>query len=170
MRHVLIIMTYCVTKWLVEMDFHKIQFWRTVLNKTRAPLHPAGLTRTFQVLVQHCDFCQMCSISLIPNNLCHWDLSFRDMSFLFSVGTTWMQEIVPLIHSEGDLTPVHTIPNWDRVPWLEEHRAKILNLEQRPSPRVFATHFHYGMMNKSYFKVKPKVLAYTFPIIFWLIW
>lgn len=69
-----------------------------------------------------------------------------------------MQEIVPLIQSEGDLTPVETIPNWDRVPWLEEHRAMVLNLEDRPSPRVFATHFHHHMMPDSFFKVKPKVL------------
>ncbi|XP_062382291.1 sulfotransferase 2B1-like isoform X2 [Sardina pilchardus] len=73
-------------------------------------------------------------------------------------GTTWMQEIVPLIKSKGDLTPVQTIPNWDRVPWLEEHRASILNLEERPSPRIFATHFHYNMMPESFFKVKPRVL------------
>ncbi|RXN31276.1 sulfotransferase family cytosolic 2B member 1-like protein [Labeo rohita] len=73
-------------------------------------------------------------------------------------GTTWMQEVVPLIVSNGDLTPVLTVPNWDRVPWLEEHRAILLNLEQRPSPRVFATHFHHGMMNESYFKIKPRVL------------
>ncbi len=68
-----------------------------------------------------------------------------------------MQEVVPLIVSEGDLTPVLTVPNWDRVPWLEEHRAMLLNLEQRPSPRVFATHFHHHMMNESYFKTKPRV-------------
>uniref|UniRef100_A0AAY4BVB3 Sulfotransferase n=2 Tax=Denticeps clupeoides TaxID=299321 RepID=A0AAY4BVB3_9TELE len=74
-------------------------------------------------------------------------------------GTTWMQEIVPLIMSEGDLTPVQTIPNWDRVPWLEEHRAIVLNLEERPSPRVFATHFHYGMMPQSFFTAKPKVIC-----------
>ncbi|XP_063077232.1 sulfotransferase 2B1-like [Engraulis encrasicolus] len=73
-------------------------------------------------------------------------------------GTTWMQEIVPVIQSEGDFTPIDTIPNWDRVPWLEEHRANILNLEQRPSPRIFATHFHYNMMPESYRKVKPRVL------------
>lgn len=73
-------------------------------------------------------------------------------------GTTWMQEIAPLIQSEGDLTPVLTQPNWDRVPWLEEHRARILDLEQRPSPRLFATHFHYDMMPQAFFKVKPKVV------------
>ncbi|XP_016141590.1 sulfotransferase family cytosolic 2B member 1-like [Sinocyclocheilus grahami] len=73
-------------------------------------------------------------------------------------GTTWMQEVVPLIVNEGDLTLVLTVPNWDRVPWLEEHRAAQLNLEQRPSPRIFATHFHHHMMNESYFKTKPRVL------------
>uniref|UniRef100_A0A8C2CP73 Sulfotransferase n=1 Tax=Cyprinus carpio TaxID=7962 RepID=A0A8C2CP73_CYPCA len=80
------------------------------------------------------------------------------LRFAPHTGTTWMQEVVPLIVSEGDLTPVLTVPNWDRVPWLEEHRAILLNLEQRPSPRVFATHFHHHMMNESYFKTKPRVL------------
>ncbi|CAK6970623.1 sulfotransferase 2B1-like [Scomber scombrus] len=73
-------------------------------------------------------------------------------------GTTWMQEIVPLIMSGGDPAPVENIPNWDRVPWLEEHRACVLNLEERPSPRMFATHFHYNMMPPSFFEVKPKVI------------
>ncbi|KAL4624525.1 sulfotransferase family cytosolic 2B member 1-like [Arapaima gigas] len=73
-------------------------------------------------------------------------------------GTTWSQEILPLIISDGDMTPVLTIPNWDRMPWLEEHRALKLNLEQRPSPRLFVTHCHYYMMPESFFKVKPKVI------------
>ncbi|XP_067344852.1 sulfotransferase 2B1-like isoform X2 [Channa argus] len=73
-------------------------------------------------------------------------------------GTTWMQEIVPLIMSGGDPASVETLPNWDRVPWLEEHRACVLNLEQRPSPRLFSTHFHYRMMPASFFEVKPKVI------------
>ncbi|KAJ8413621.1 hypothetical protein AAFF_G00081280 [Aldrovandia affinis] len=73
-------------------------------------------------------------------------------------GTTWMQEIVPLIQSEGDMASVLTLPNWDRMPWLEEHRCIVLNLDERPSPRMFATHFHYSMMPVSYFKVKPKVI------------
>ncbi|KAM4623711.1 sulfotransferase 2B1-like [Polymixia lowei] len=72
-------------------------------------------------------------------------------------GTTWLQEIIPLIQSGGHPSSVETVPNWDRVPWLEEHRARILNLEQRPSPRMFATHYHYNMMPPS-FKVKPKVI------------
>ncbi|XP_062381983.1 sulfotransferase 2B1-like isoform X3 [Sardina pilchardus] len=91
------------------------------------------------------------------------EFNFREDDILIAAypksGTTWMKEIVPLIQSEGDLTPVQTIPNWDRVPWLEENRASILNLEERPSPRIFATHFHYNMMPESFFKVKPKVLC-----------
>ncbi|XP_018534127.1 sulfotransferase 2B1 isoform X1 [Lates calcarifer] len=73
-------------------------------------------------------------------------------------GTTWMQEIVPLVMSGGDPASVETLPNWDRVPWLEEHRACVLNLEERPSPRMFSTHFHYNMMPPGFFKVKPKVI------------
>lgn len=68
-----------------------------------------------------------------------------------------MQEIVPLIMSGGDPASVETLPNWDRVPWLEEHRACVLNLEQRPSPRMFSTHFHHTMMPPSFFEAKPKV-------------
>uniref|UniRef100_A0A8C5BWR0 Sulfotransferase n=1 Tax=Gadus morhua TaxID=8049 RepID=A0A8C5BWR0_GADMO len=72
--------------------------------------------------------------------------------------TTWMQEIVPLIISQGDPELVDTVPNWDRVPWLEETRACDLNLDQRPSPRVFITHFKYDMMSTGFFKVKPRVI------------
>ncbi|KAG7276988.1 hypothetical protein CRUP_001614, partial [Coryphaenoides rupestris] len=69
-----------------------------------------------------------------------------------------MQEIVPLILSRGDPVVVDTVPNWDRAPWLEETRACALSLDQRPSPRVFSTHFHYDMMSPSFFRVKPKVI------------
>ncbi|XP_047465876.1 sulfotransferase 2A1-like [Mugil cephalus] len=73
-------------------------------------------------------------------------------------GTTWMQEILPLIISRGDTTSIETLPNWDRVPWLEEQRAVVLNLDERPSPRLFATHFQYNMMPPSFFEAKPKVI------------
>uniref|UniRef100_A0A8C5A6B6 Sulfotransferase n=1 Tax=Gadus morhua TaxID=8049 RepID=A0A8C5A6B6_GADMO len=72
-------------------------------------------------------------------------------------GTVWMQEIVPLILSQGDPVVVDTVPNWDRVPWLEA-RAYIQNLDQRPSPRVFITHFQYNMMPTGFLKVKPRVI------------
>ncbi|XP_063749572.1 sulfotransferase 2B1-like isoform X3 [Eleginops maclovinus] len=69
-----------------------------------------------------------------------------------------MQEIVPLIMSGGDPAPVDTIVNWKRVPWLEAHQTSSLKLEQRPSPRLLTTHFHYNMMPSSFFEVKPKVI------------
>lgn len=75
----------------------------------------------------------------------------------FHVGTTWMQEIVPLVVSGGDPASVETLPNWDRVPWLEIHQTSDLGLSDRPSPRMFATHFHYNMMPPSFFEVKPRV-------------
>lgn len=98
-----------------------------------------------------------------PESLKYYeDFTFRPDDILIVTypksGTTWMQEIVPLIVSEGDFTPVLTVPNWDRVPWLEEHRAMLLNLEERASPRIFATHYHRQMMNESFFKIKPRVL------------
>ncbi|KAM3592155.1 uncharacterized protein V6R79_013856 [Siganus canaliculatus] len=73
-------------------------------------------------------------------------------------GTTWTQEIIPLIMSGGDPASVETLPNWDRVPWLEQNRTHVFNLNQRPSPRMFATHFQYDMMPPSFFRVKPKVI------------
>ncbi|KAL0984013.1 hypothetical protein UPYG_G00135900 [Umbra pygmaea] len=90
------------------------------------------------------------------------DFTFRQDDILIVTypksGTTWMQEIVPLVQSEGDLTPVLKIPNWDRVPWLEETRAHVLDLENRASPRLLATHYHYNMMPASFFIIKPKVI------------
>ncbi|XP_064423479.1 sulfotransferase 2B1-like [Latimeria chalumnae] len=72
-------------------------------------------------------------------------------------GTTWMQEIVPLIVNEGDLTPVLTVPNWDRVPWLEEIFAPNL-LDDRSSPRAIATHLPYPLMPPTFFTSKAKVI------------
>ncbi|XP_070846920.1 sulfotransferase 2B1-like [Chaetodon trifascialis] len=73
-------------------------------------------------------------------------------------GTTWMQEIVPLIMSGGDPASVETLPNWRRVPWLEMYQSCTFNIEQRPSPRMLATHCQYNMMPPSFFKAKPKVI------------
>ncbi|XP_069785982.1 sulfotransferase 2B1-like [Narcine bancroftii] len=72
-------------------------------------------------------------------------------------GTTWMQEILPLIYSNGDLTPVQTIPNWQRVPWLEHISGKSL-LEERPSPRLITTHLQNHMLPKIFHTSKAKVI------------
>lgn len=72
-------------------------------------------------------------------------------------GTTWMQEILPLILSGGDLTRVQTIPNWDRVPWLEETRAALV-MDKLTAPRLMVSHMPYGLMPQSFFKSKAKVI------------
>ncbi|KAM9816991.1 sulfotransferase 2B1-like [Neosynchiropus ocellatus] len=73
-------------------------------------------------------------------------------------GTTWMQEIVPLILNGGDASSVETIQNWLRVPWLESLPTLNLNLDKRPSPRILATHLQHHMMSPSFFEVRPKVI------------
>ncbi|XP_061113293.1 sulfotransferase 2B1-like isoform X1 [Conger conger] len=75
-------------------------------------------------------------------------------------GTTWMQEILPLILNGGDLTPVQTIPNWDRVPWLEETRAALV-LGDRPPPRAMVSHWPYHLMPPSFYTSKAKVIYVT---------
>ncbi|XP_036937080.1 sulfotransferase 2B1-like isoform X1 [Acanthopagrus latus] len=89
------------------------------------------------------------------------EFSFRPDDIIIAAypksGTTWSQEIVPLIVNGGDPTCLQS-PNWDRAPWLEDLLTCSLNIEERPSPRMFATHLQYNMMPPSFFKVKPRVI------------
>ena len=75
----------------------------------------------------------------------------------FLSGTTWMQEILPLILNGGDFTPVKTIPNWDRVPWLEETRAALV-MDKMTLPRRMVSHMPYELMPPSFFSSKAKVM------------
>ncbi|XP_069549205.1 sulfotransferase family 2, cytosolic sulfotransferase 3 isoform X3 [Brachyistius frenatus] len=68
-----------------------------------------------------------------------------------------MQEILPLVLNGGDLTPVHTIPNWDRVPWLEEKRLMEV-VDKLVSPRALVTHFPFNLMPPSFCTSKAKVI------------
>lgn len=72
-------------------------------------------------------------------------------------GTIWMQEILPLVLNGGDLTPIHNIPNWDRVPWLEESRLGVV-VDQLASPRALVSHFPYHLMPPSFHTSKAKVI------------
>ncbi|XP_051262453.1 sulfotransferase family 2, cytosolic sulfotransferase 3 isoform X1 [Dicentrarchus labrax] len=72
-------------------------------------------------------------------------------------GTAWMQEILPLLLNDGDLTPIQTIPNWDRAPWLEEKRLAVV-VDQLKSPRALVTHFPYRLMPHSFHASKAKVI------------
>ncbi|KAK3515331.1 hypothetical protein QTP70_015610 [Hemibagrus guttatus] len=68
-----------------------------------------------------------------------------------------MQEILPLLLNGGDFTPVLTIPNWDRVPWLEESRAAEI-ADKLNAPRAFVSHMPYHLMPSSFFSSKAKVI------------
>ncbi|XP_068616394.1 sulfotransferase family 2, cytosolic sulfotransferase 3 [Brachionichthys hirsutus] len=72
-------------------------------------------------------------------------------------GTVWMQEILPLVLNGGDLTPIQTIPNWDRVPWLEEKRLALV-VDNLASPRALVSHFPYHLMPPSFHASKAKVI------------
>ncbi|XP_068592313.1 sulfotransferase family 2, cytosolic sulfotransferase 3 isoform X1 [Cebidichthys violaceus] len=72
-------------------------------------------------------------------------------------GTIWMQEILPLVLNGGDLTPIQTVPNWDRVPWLEEKRLALV-VDKLQSPRGLVTHFPYHLMPPSFHTSKAKVI------------
>ncbi|KAM9313896.1 sulfotransferase 2A1-like [Pholidichthys leucotaenia] len=100
---------------------------------------------------------------ILPHSLRHYEeFAFRKDDILIVTypksGTTWTQEIVPLIMSGGDPKSVETVPSWERAPWLETEEPIKLKIDERPSPRILATHFHYYMMPASFFAVRPKVI------------
>ncbi|KAK5621883.1 hypothetical protein CRENBAI_003574 [Crenichthys baileyi] len=72
-------------------------------------------------------------------------------------GTVWMQEILPLVLNGGDLTPIHTIRNHDRVPWLEFKRLAEI-VDKLTSPRALVTHLPYNLMPLSFHASKAKVI------------
>lgn len=57
----------------------------------------------------------------------------------------------------GDLTLIHTVPNWDRAPWLEEKRLAEV-VDQLKSPRALVSHFPYHLMPPSFHTSKAKVI------------
>nr|XP_020452843.1 sulfotransferase family cytosolic 2B member 1-like isoform X2 [Monopterus albus] len=89
------------------------------------------------------------------------ELAFKDEDVVSVTypksGTVWMQEILPLVLNGGDLTPIQTTPNWDRVPWLEEKRLAVV-VDQMTSPRALVTHFPYNLMPPSFHTSKAKVI------------
>uniref|UniRef100_A0A8C5WTE6 Sulfotransferase n=1 Tax=Laticauda laticaudata TaxID=8630 RepID=A0A8C5WTE6_LATLA len=72
-------------------------------------------------------------------------------------GTTWMQEILTLIHSDGNLEPIKTLPNWARAPWLE-HSYFQEQLQHMKCPRLLTTHLPQPVLAPALKKAKPKVI------------
>ncbi|XP_048825260.1 sulfotransferase family 5A, member 1 isoform X1 [Brienomyrus brachyistius] len=85
-------------------------------------------------------------------------------------GTTWMQQILTLLYSQGDETVSHTIPNWARAPWLEQYYFPKV-LEVLKEPRIITTHLQYHLLAPAlegsqakviYVARNPKDLAVSF--------
>ncbi|XP_060110452.1 sulfotransferase 2B1-like [Heteronotia binoei] len=72
-------------------------------------------------------------------------------------GTTWMQEILTLMYSKGDLEAAKSIPNWARVPWLEHLHLKEI-LQEAEEPRLLTTHLPWRVLAAALRKAKPKVI------------
>ncbi|KFO77863.1 Sulfotransferase family cytosolic 2B member 1, partial [Cuculus canorus] len=73
-----------------------------------------------------------------------------------SPGTTWMQEILTLLFSRGDVLPAKTIPNWERAPWLEQIYFREA-LQDTTAHRLITTHLPARVLAPALQQSKAKV-------------
>ncbi|KAM4692926.1 amine sulfotransferase-like [Discoglossus pictus] len=77
------------------------------------------------------------------------DFKIRDSDVFVAVypksGTVWTQQIITLIYSEEYRNGTDNSYTSDKVPWLE-YNIKNVDYENRPSPRLFATHLSYSLV------------------------
>ncbi|NXT91648.1 ST2B1 Sulfotransferase, partial [Anhinga rufa] len=72
-------------------------------------------------------------------------------------GTTWMQEILTLLFSHGDVLPAKTIPNWERAPWLEQIYFRDA-LQDTAAHRLITTHLPAHVLAPALQQSKAKVI------------
>ncbi|XP_069724485.1 sulfotransferase 2B1 isoform X2 [Phaenicophaeus curvirostris] len=72
-------------------------------------------------------------------------------------GTTWMQEILTLLFSRGDVLPAKTIPNWERAPWLEQIYFREA-LQDAVARRLITTHLPARVLAPALQQSKAKVI------------
>ncbi|XP_063801577.1 sulfotransferase 2B1-like [Pseudophryne corroboree] len=89
------------------------------------------------------------------------DFQFREEDVVIVTypksGTTWMQEILTLIYSQGDTEIATTVPNWMRAPWLEHTYFKE-TLKEGEGPRIITTHLPSDVLAPALQKSKAKVI------------
>lgn len=74
-------------------------------------------------------------------------------------GTTWMQQVLSLIFCEGQLWPIYHLPNWARMPWIEQVSFSKLLPDLRSSwPRLFTSHLCAKLLAPALMKSKAKVV------------
>ncbi|KAL6082911.1 hypothetical protein STEG23_002605 [Scotinomys teguina] len=72
-------------------------------------------------------------------------------------GTTWMQQVLSLIFCEGHLWSIHHLPNWARMPWIEQTSFSSLLPKLNSSwPRLLTSHLHAKALAPALMKSKAK--------------
>lgn len=69
-----------------------------------------------------------------------------------------MQQVLSLIFCEGNLWPIHHLPNWARMPWMEQATFGSLLSKQNTSwPRLLTSHLNAKGLSPALMKSKAKV-------------
>ncbi|KAJ7313879.1 hypothetical protein JRQ81_005652 [Phrynocephalus forsythii] len=76
-------------------------------------------------------------------------------------GTTWVQEIVEMIHFEGDTQECGRAPMYKWMPFLEMPHTLVSSVEEAdmiPSPRRLKTHLSVQLVPASFWERKCKII------------
>lgn len=76
-------------------------------------------------------------------------------------GTTWLQEIVYLIHSNLNFDGAEKQGLDKRFPYIEHARTNFSFVEQMPSPRLLKTHLPYSLLPQDILDKKCKLIYIT---------
>ncbi|XP_074872102.1 sulfotransferase 2B1-like isoform X2 [Carettochelys insculpta] len=72
-------------------------------------------------------------------------------------GSNWMLEILSLIREDGDVSWCHSMPSWERGPWVEASGSRD-RLEDAKRPRIVSSHLPVQLFPKSFWGSKAKVI------------
>nr|XP_020835149.1 sulfotransferase 1C4-like isoform X2 [Phascolarctos cinereus] len=94
-----------------------------------------------------------------------WDFQAKPDDVLISsypkAGTTWLQEIVDMIHNDGDVEKTRRAPINIRMPFIERINSRYVGLDQAnamPSPRFLKTHLPVQLLPPSFWKENCKII------------
>ncbi|GIX78763.1 sulfotransferase 1E1 [Caerostris darwini] len=76
-------------------------------------------------------------------------------------GTTWLQEIVYLIHSNIDINSALNIDLNQRFPYIEHSRTNFNDVKNMDSPRLLKTHLPYSCLPQDIIQKQCKIIYIT---------